>query len=77
MTFLGFQYQTCFSDAFNDCSDVFDQLLRSVCGNPNVVDVLICFDDFIPRMKLENADKALLSPWASLRYANALLDESN
>ena len=44
------QFQICFSDAFEHCSDVFDQLFRCFCGNLNVVYILVAlvsFDDCV------------------------------
>ena len=42
------QFQSRFRYALEDCSDVFDELFRCICGYADIVNslrALICFDD--------------------------------
>ena len=48
VAFFDFEFQSGVADAFEDCSDVLDELFRCVSGNPDLVHILgtlVCFDD--------------------------------
>ena len=48
VAFLNCEFLASFADAFEDCSDVLDELFRCAGGNSNIVYVLgtlVCFND--------------------------------
>ena len=56
MVFCNREFEASCSDALEDAFDVFDYLLRGICGNSYVVNVLrtlICFDYRVQVLSLE------------------------